>query len=314
MVVHEAVVHETAPLPHPMTVPLPDPVPETIARWRVVGTSVRGASHRRHGLPNQDALQWWPESGLGPPLVLAVADGHGSAKCFRSDVGSQLAVAAAVEVGAALLAPAGATAEVPDPAAIEGVAEALVRRWQAAAQAHLLRSPFSRQELERLVTEGGSGARDTVAGTPLLAYGATLSTVWVGESFLLYLQLGDGDILAVSGAGEVQRPMPGDERLFAGQTTSLCAPGAWRDFRVGFQTLEPKGGRAPALVMLATDGYANAFREDAGFLQVGVDIHSMIRSQGLVAVAGSVEEWLVEASERGSGDDVTLGLLCRHDA
>ncbi|MDQ3699739.1 MAG: protein phosphatase 2C domain-containing protein, partial [Chloroflexota bacterium] len=114
-VVHETVVHETAPAPDPMTVPLPNTVQGRVARWRVVGTSVRGASHRRHGLPNQDALRWWPESGLGPPLVLAVADGHGSAKCFRSDVGSRLAVAAAVEVGAALLAPAGATAAVPDP-------------------------------------------------------------------------------------------------------------------------------------------------------------------------------------------------------
>ncbi len=282
-------------------------------RWRMVGASVQGAAHRRRGLPNQDALWWWPESGLGPPLALAVADGHGSAKCFRSHVGSRLAVEGAVAVAALLLADAGAASDVPDPGAIEGVAAALVQRWQGAVQAHLLAHPFSAAELERLAGEGGAGAADAVAGNPLLAYGATLSTVWIGESFLLYLQLGDGDILAVSDTGDVGRPVPGDERLFAGQTTSLCAPEAWRDFRVGFQTLAPGGEGAPALVLLATDGYANAFREDAGFLQVGADLERLVRAQGLEAVVEGLETWLAEASECGSGDDVSVGLLCRLD-
>ena len=40
--------------------------PRTGPRWRVVGTSVRGAAHRRRGLPNQDALRWWPATGEGP--------------------------------------------------------------------------------------------------------------------------------------------------------------------------------------------------------------------------------------------------------
>ena len=60
--------------------------------WRVVGGSVRGAAHVRSGLPNQDAIRWLPESGAGLPLILVASDGHGSAKCFRSDVGSRLAV------------------------------------------------------------------------------------------------------------------------------------------------------------------------------------------------------------------------------
>jgi hypothetical protein len=151
-----------------------------------------------------------------------------------------------------------------------------------------------------------------VVGNPLLAYGATLSTVWLGETFLLYFQLGDGDILTVTADGTVGRPLPVDARLFAGQTTSLCAPGAWRDFRIGFQTFG--SADRPALVLLATDGYANAFREDTGFLQVGTDLLEMIREEGLQRVAAGLETWLEEASDSGSGDDVTLGLLCRRDA
>ena len=60
--------------------------------WRAIGRSVRGASHVRSSLPNQDAIAWFPESGEGPPLIVAVSDGHGSPRNFRSDVGSKIAV------------------------------------------------------------------------------------------------------------------------------------------------------------------------------------------------------------------------------
>src|SRR6266540_3539342 len=64
--------------------------------WRFVGCSVRGASHRRGSLPNQDAIAWAPASGVGSPLLLGVADGHGAQASFRSATGSALAVDVAI--------------------------------------------------------------------------------------------------------------------------------------------------------------------------------------------------------------------------
>jgi serine/threonine protein phosphatase PrpC len=69
----------------------------------------------------------------------------------------------------------------------------------------------------------------------------------------------------------------------------------------------------PVLILLATDGYANSFVNEAAFLQVGTDILEMIRADGLEAVQESLETWLSEASQAGSGDDITLGILCRAD-
>src|SRR5438105_845006 len=66
------------------------------AQWRVTGKSVRGASHERSGLPNQDAIAWAPESGAGSRLIVAVADGHGSARSFRSQTGAEMAVHTAI--------------------------------------------------------------------------------------------------------------------------------------------------------------------------------------------------------------------------
>ena len=72
--------------------------------WRVIGESVRGAGHKRNGMPNQDAYTCLPESGVGSVLCVAVADGHGSTRYFRSDVGARLAVQSATEVLQAFLA------------------------------------------------------------------------------------------------------------------------------------------------------------------------------------------------------------------
>jgi hypothetical protein len=154
-------------------------------------------------------------------------------------------------------------------------------------------------------------ARTTVETKPLLAYGATLLVVLVTHAFILYVQLGDGDILTVTETGEVSRPLARDEQLFANETTSLCAANAWRDLRIGFQALV---GMPPALILLSTDGYANSFRDDAGFLKVGADLLEMIRAEGLDQVNENLAGWLTEASQTGSGDDITLAVISQTDA
>ena len=282
--------------------------------WRIAGQSVRGASHVRAGIPNQDAIGWLPESGAGLPLALTVSDGHGSAKCFRSDVGARLAVKTTKRVIQEFLE---GLHRLPNLSATKRWAEEslpreIVRRWRDAVADDVSARPLTSVELNQLETKDGTGKRRQVALEPVFAYGATTLTVLVTESFILHLQLGDGDILTVSGTGEVSRvPLPVDERLFANETTSLCSRDAWREFRTHFQVLS---GLPPTLILVSTDGYGNSFRDEAGFLMVGADILEMIRSDGLDAVDERLQTWLTEASQEGSGDDITLGILCRMEA
>ena len=278
--------------------------------WRAIGQSVRGASHVRAGMPNQDAWRCRPASAEGPPLIVAVSDGHGSARSFRSHIGSERAVDLAVWVLQDLLD------GQPDPmnlsavkrTAEERLPQEITRRWQEAVEKDLQERPFTVEELAVVATKQSAKAAAEVEANPLLAYGATLLVVLVAEQFILYLQLGDGDILTVSESGVVERPLPEDARLFANQTTSLCMPEAWRDFRIRFQALP---GPPPALILLSTDGYANSFINDEAFLKVGSDIWDIIRAEGLEAVRDDLEDWLNHASTAGSGDDITVGLLCR---
>jgi len=255
--------------------------------WQVVGQSVRGAVHERNGLPNQDAICWLPASGEGSSIVLAVADGHGSARYSRSHIGASLAVESAAQLVHEFINGQADNLSLLKDAVEDWLPRALVRKWVEVVTDHFNADPLNEESI--------------------VAYGATLIVAAVSERFALYLQLGDGEILTVSESGEVTRPLTRDERLIANETTSLCAPDAWRDFRVSFQ---PLNHSSPALILLSTDGYPNSFRHESGFFKVGSDILQMIREHGLAMVKDNLAVWLSDSTRAGSGDDVTLGILC----
>ena len=277
--------------------------------WRVVGRSVQGASHARGGMPNQDAIQWFPDSGEGPPLILSLSDGHGSPRNFRSDVGAQCAVEAATSLMRELL-----LAGQPDPSKLstikrtaeERLPDEVVRRWRAAVARHLDEHPITQEELETLEKRRDAKARRSIEKDPQVAYGATLLSVLITSGFILYMQLGDGDILTVADNGEVTRPMTRDPRLIANETTSLCMHDAWREVQIKFQALY---GPHPALILLSTDGYANSFVNEEAFVKVGSDILDILRTDGLEIVEQSLSDWLKDASQAGSGDDITMGIV-----
>jgi hypothetical protein len=226
-----------------------------------------------------------------------VADGHGSTSCFRSAKGAALAVEAAVTVLRDFAARY-REYEAAAAAAVE-LPQGLVERWRQLVIEDLATSP---------VLDSERPPRNGRIGSEWRPYGSTLLAVLGTLSHVLYLQLGDGDILVVSDEGAVTRPWPRDSRLMGVETTSLCGPDAVQDTRV---VVEPHAGASPAMVLLATDGYANSFREDDGFLRTGWDLLDMVRASGVDTVEQNLESWLNEASELGSGDDITLAMLCR---
>jgi hypothetical protein len=115
----------------------------------------------------------------------------------------------------------------------------------------------------------------------------------------------------VDDAGKTSRPVPADARLIANQTTSLCQAEAWKNFRLH---VESPVENPPALVLISTDGYANSFASDEDFLQIGADFLGLAREGGLDQLAEDLSAILKDASEKGSGDDVTFGIMRRVDA
>ncbi len=266
------------------------------SEWRVIGESVRGSVHVRAEKPNQDAIAWYPDEGTGLPLILAVADGHGSDKHFRSDIGAQLATKTAVDVLREF------SEHRPKDGRLslmmERLPAAIELQWKQAVRDHLDANPVGDATDEPAATITEHPAR-------YIAYGTTLLSVLVEQDFIVYLQLGDGDILTVSPNGNVKRAIRADPNLIANQTTSLCLPEARKYFHTQFQTI---AADPPALVMLSTDGYSNSF-EDADFLKTGSDYLDLIRTDGIEHVNGHLRQWLSETTAKGSGDDITVGIV-----
>ncbi len=271
--------------------------------WGVYGGSTRGSSHLRSGLPNQDSIETWSAPD-GSQVILAVSDGHGSASHFRSEIGSRMGVEAAVHALRETPVP------VPDGQA-QVLAESIVQAWREAVMAHLTAHPFTDQEWAKLPPKEAAQAKAVILANPPVAYGATLLAVLAAQDDILYLQLGDGDILSVDQNGGTGRPVPADVRLIANQTTSLCQKSAVQDFRSAH--FRSSDGPPPALILVSSDGYANSFLTDEDFLRLGPDYLELLRQYGPDKVQAQLEKILPEASRKGSGDDITLGFIQRMD-
>lgn len=278
-------------------------------QWNVLGCSVTGASHLRNGALNQDAIDFWPSIPDSEMAILAVADGHGGNRYFRSHLGAQLAVKIAVQLCRSFPPDLGGdiSFNLVRNTAEEKLPRDIVVAWKREIDQHLQASPFREEELRQLRELEGEKAVQAVESDPYQAYGSTLLVAVASQAYVLYWQLGDGDILMVNQEGQVSRPLPSDARLIGNQTTSLCGPRAWQDFRFAVHDV-PR--QAPALIILSTDGYSNSFVSMDDYMQVGPDIYRYALENGLVGLKAELGNWLAETSARGSGDDVTVGILC----
>jgi hypothetical protein len=197
--------------------------------------------------------------------------------------------------------------------AAEQIPKAITKSWRAAVLAHALSNPITQDERARTSKYEKQLARWTSTEATereaqiMEAYGSTILAVAATPRFMLYVQLGDGDIVSVAGVDDVSRPLGKDERLIANETTSLCQANAASEFRVRVVPLSDE--TRPAMVLLATDGYSNSFKDDEAFFNMCRYLRDGIRTGGKEAVRERLPGMLREATEKGSGDDITVGII-----
>lgn len=267
-----------------------------MSAWAGVSASVRGSSHVRSGLVNQDAVG---VARHGDGIVAVVADGHGGSRYVRSDRGARFAVTLALELGGALLedTPETGPASRPSRELMAALMAQVVPAWRAAVLADAAAEPFTPEERTRAGVE--------LDGDVTVAYGATLLVAIAGPDGVGVSQLGDGDVVAVGPDGVAARPVPDDPRLVAGQTTSLCLASALDDTRYG-----ELGSGQVELLMLCSDGYGNSFAEERWREDVAADLLDDVRRRGIDGVGADLPDWLAQSAEAG-GDDVSMAVLHR---
>lgn len=273
--------------------------------YRAFHLTVIGASHIKNGTVCQDFSL---SCELPDRRISVVCDGHGGADYFRSDRGSRFAAEAFTEcmkdpdVISALSA---AATQKQQSIRIEQLIKSIIARWNELVERDIKEQSFGEDELSG-VSEKARKRYET--GQCLQsAYGTTLIGAVLAEDFWLGLQIGDGKCVVVSETGEFTQPIPWDEECFLNVTTSLCDENAAKEFRFCFsRTL-------PAAVFIGSDGIDDCFAGDERLYDFyRVTLKSFAQTDEETAVA-QLKEYLPTLSEKGSGDDMSVGILVNTD-
>jgi hypothetical protein len=253
-----------------------------------------GATHVRMDRGNQD---FCTVQDYANGIVLVAADGHGTPRAFRSDIGSQCACVVAKEMLQGSL-------QGPEFQSVDAIQSDLPRRlaegWWARVAEHIEKHPRKPEEPQDLTHA---------------AYGSTcvLAAIQFQPPRLLLVQIGDGDAVVRRPEG-CSLPNAPREKLLGVETHSLAEEpspdkrglmtgGARTRVRSLVLPLEEVTG-----LVLSTDGVSNAFVDQAGFLAFAAGCMDAA-SQG--TLAEDIDAWLSELSAQGSGDDVTLVAVVR---
>lgn len=276
------------------------PAPAPPVRWELLQGAVKGAAKRY----SQDRCAATHVAG-GRGVVLAVADGHGSAPHFRSDLGARWAVDAFTACAGDFAA---AAVRYDDEAERQGRDG---RWWEAlpGLRAEARRLPqqvahrwYQRATLHDCNSPAHGGRQPWPSDTPDLApYGTTLVGAVLTRRLLVCWQLGDGDIVVLDAAGTPYSPLYTGPDL-GDETDSLCAPESWHRARCHWRVLTSEG---PTGLLLSTDGLSKSFTDHQGFLDFAAGVRGRAIELGMPAVRTRLPEWLGHAAQH-SGDDTTL--------
>ena len=265
----------------------------------VFGKSVKGATHEKNGLPLQDNCKI--EEISDKITIIAVADGHGSSKCPRSDRGSLIAVNTFCTVMKNYLLNYGKEKDGLTNLVTflnrEGdmrFAQDICEEWQAR-----VKQSYYKNKAENVKDDNGNTDWKKVYSL----YGTTLLGMLITDTFVFSFQIGDGDINYVT-AEEIS-PLVEPERFLGTETHSLSKVDAWRK-AVASVRRKNADEDTPYMYMLSTDGFVNSYISQEEFYKTCREYYEMIGQHGYEAVRNNLEKWLKETSELGCGDDITV--------
>jgi serine/threonine protein phosphatase PrpC len=262
----------------------------------------QGDSHKEKNLPCQDAVECKVFNAGG---IAIVADGHGSEKHFRSDRGSKIAVQVAFDAIVdflKLLVKENKHEEKRwrgdasrGEEQLQQLEAYIISHWRQEVLADFTKYPLT--ETEGLIcAENNIDAESE--NDRVRMYGTTLIAAMTQKAFWIALQIGDGKCVILDPEGTPRFPVPEDENLGGGKTTSLCDTNALENFRHSFGLETIKG------VTVASDGVTDSFIPEK-YLDLHRRIYSDFCDNEKTANEG-IQKSLPVWSSKGSRDDVSM--------
>ncbi|MCL2051840.1 MAG: protein phosphatase 2C domain-containing protein [Lachnospiraceae bacterium] len=219
--------------------------------YRSFGVTHKGAKHEED-VPCQDASAHLTSRDAA---IAIVADGHGSSRCFRSDIGSEKAVEIAQNAISAFVSntpklPSEMTPQFIDrretlvsesKIILGGVVREIIDKWFAAVTKDEKEHPLKDdQRLEGIVQK----YKDRYLNDEdyrCHVYGTTLMAAVMGENYWFGFQVGDGKCVVLYEDGSWELPIPWDDKCTFNTTTSICDDDSLSRFRYWFGFNNEKG-------------------------------------------------------------------------
>jgi serine/threonine protein phosphatase PrpC len=266
--------------------------------------SVIGASHIKNGQPCQDASLCVKDKAY---TFIAVADGHGGERYFRSDIGSRIAVQEAKDamtnkdvIKALKKAKKGKDRE----RVIEQLKKSILGYWNTSVYLDEEMNHFTDEELagvsEKYAVRYWEEREHEDIAT---AYGSTLIAVLLTDTFTLALQIGDGNCVIVDKDGVFSQPVPACDKCFLNTTTSLCEENAIDTFRHAYIEIPP------AAVLIGTDGIDDCFAGAEKLYDFYRVILTSFRDKNEDTAKTELIDYFPRLSDKGSGDDISIGMM-----
>ena len=258
-----------------------------------IHATVIGESHIRRDLVCQDASGVYVGEDFG---IAVVADGHGSAKHFRSDVGSKIAVKISIELLKKYMKQADfKTQFLQHPRFIlQQMEKQILMKWREAVEEYHKENPLTEEELARVSPEERARTR------LVTIYGSTVLIAVIADGFSYGMLLGDGGLVVMSRENEFYIPVE-DPNSHANYTSSLCNTNAVKYFQHWYS--EEK----PAAMFVSTDGLFKSFACEEDFLRYHGLITQMLSDPD--KARRSLERNFEKRTREGSGDDISMALI-----
>ncbi len=265
-----------------------------------------GYNHTKINKVCEDASDFYDDDDMH---ICVVADGHGSDNYPRTDRGSGMAVNSAIKCTVDFVKKAN-----PDDVLLDEkhgfsmliqLAKSILMDWHNSVELDYENNPFTESELsivsekykKRYLDENSENRRIEKA------YGCTLIIFAVTEWYSFGMQIGDGKCIYINCDGDFSEPIPWDDNCQLNVTTSICDDDSIDEFRF-FIT-----NQKPAAVFCGSDGIDDSYANINELYALYRSILKIFADHGVDVGKNEIKEYLPVLTKKGSGDDVSIGLI-----
>lgn len=257
--------------------------------------TVRGASHVDSDTVCQDYSSYKVSDHFA---VAAVADGHGSKKHFRSDVGAKAAVEISIKAIEEFCADIDEFENKlrEDPGHIlTKIQKYIITHWYDAVNKHYNENEVKQEERKLLTDEELEGIKTESI------YGTTIIVAVITDNLCFGLQLGDGSLVVIKQCGESNMPIIDDESCPANLTASLCNSNAIKMFNYFYDY------DLPLSILVSTDGLFTSFSSKEDFEEYNCLLASQL--DDIDILKERINKNFVRRTNSGSRDDISIAVI-----